>query len=461
MDFDEPVPKESLYGVLKSTASKHPDNIAYEYFEKEYSYTEFLKQVDDFSLRLKSRGIGFGDSIVICLPNCPQAIISFYAASRLGARAVMVHPMSPRTDIEYSIRDSGAKLALAINKFYGNFPSTEDIDCIDTVIVTTPADCMPFLKRTGAKLVSKDCRMPDISGDPGAVTWSRFMSENISDVDREMPEVSEDAPAAILYTGGTTGVNKGAIISSRSFNRTAEGMIHLSGIFGEGNTMLAELPMFHGFGLCTCVHLPVCAGLKSLLMPTFTMESLAKTIVERKVNFIAGVPTLYEKLIEEKSLANADLSHIKGLFCGGDSMSVESKAKVDAFLKSHRCDAGLRIGYGCTECLTATAIMPKGMDVAGSVGVPIPGHEFTIRNPETGALMPVGENGEICITGPALMEAYLNNDDETRNVLRTHEDGNIWLHTGDLGRMDENGFIYFIQRIKRIIVTSGYNVFPS
>jgi len=461
MDFDEPVPKESLYNVLKCTASKHPDNIAYEYLGKECTYREFIGQVDDFSRRLRDKKIDFGDSIVICLPNCPQAIIAFYAASRLGAVAVMVHPMSSKTDILYSIKDSKAKLAIGINKFYSNFPKTDQADCLETVIITTPADCMSLMKRAGAKLLSKDCHMPDISGDPGAVTWSKFMSGRPNASDSDLPEVSEDDPAAILYTGGTTGVNKGAIISSRSFNRTAEGMILLSGIFGEGSTMLAELPMFHGFGLCTCVHLPVCAGLKCLLMPTFTMESLAKTIVERKVNFIAGVPTLYEKLIEEKSLANADLSHIKGLFCGGDTMSAESKLKVDAFLKSHKCDAGLRIGFGCTECLTATAIMPKGMDVAGSVGVAIPGHEYSIRDPETGALMPVGESGEICITGPALMEGYLNNDEETRNVLRMHDDGKIWLHTGDLGRMDDDGFIYFIQRIKRIIITSGYNVFPS
>jgi long-chain acyl-CoA synthetase len=238
------------------------------------------------------------------------------------------------------------------------------------------------------------------------------------------------------------------------------GMIELSGVLGEGTTMLANMPMFHGFGLCTCVHLPVCIGLRIILVPTFTLESLADIITKKQVNYLAGVPTLFEKLFVDEYLRNKDLSFIKGIFCGGDSISIDSKARIDKFLKDHGCGTFIRLGYGCTECLTATAITPKFEERPGSVGVPIPGFAFKIADVETAAEVPDGETGEICINGPSVMMEYYNNPEETAMTLKTHDDGKVWLHTGDVGTI-KDGFIYFTNRIKRIIITSGYNVYPS
>jgi long-chain acyl-CoA synthetase len=195
-------------------------------------------------------------------------------------------------------------------------------------------------------------------------------------------------------------------------------------------------------------------------MPTFTLDSICETIVKKKVNFLAGVPSLYEKMIGNKYLKDADLSFMTGMFCGGDSMSIESKKRFDAFMAEHGCKRKLRIGFGCTECLTATAITPKFEERPGSVGVPIPGHSYKIVDPDTCEEMPDGEDGEMCICGPAVMLGYYNNPKETEESIRIHDDGNRWLHTGDIGCID-NGFIFFKSRIKRIIITSGYNVYPS
>ncbi len=454
------IPEMSVYDVLRNTAKDHPKNIAYQYLGHKESYSSFLKQVDDLSLRFRKMGICEGDKVVICLPNCPQALVSFYALNRIGAVSVMVHPLSSSNEVEYFIRDSGSKMAITLGKFVENFPKIGTVEGFQTIIVTSPVDMMPKFTGKLAQLLYKDARMPSGNLGFGMIRWSKMMKDKIDYVPKDVPVVDVDTPASILYTGGTTGKNKGAVHSSRSFNTTSIGMIELSGVRGEGTKMLTEMPMFHGFGLCTCVHLPVCLGLTCILVPTFTLDSLCKTIIKEKVSFMAGVPTLYEKMIDNKYLANADLSFLKGIFCGGDSMPVEAKARVDQFLAEHGCQTKVRIGYGCTECLTATAITPKWEERPGSVGVPIPGYRYAMIDPDTGEEVPDGEDGEICMYGGSIMQGYYGHKEETDAVLKVHSDGNTWLHTGDLGCI-EDGFIFFKNRIKRIIITSGYNVYPS
>jgi len=454
------VPQISAYEVLARTAKISPSNIAYEYLGHKETYSSFKNQVDDLSLRFRKMGVLRGDRVAISLPNCPQALVSFYALSRLGAVAVMVHPLSSKNEIEFYIKDSKAKMAITLGKFTENFPKIGSIEGFQTLIVTSPVDMLPWINSGVAQLLYKDARMPKGALGFGMVRWEKMMKDSVEYVTRDMPNVGVDDPLAILYTGGTTGRNKGAIHTSRSFNSTSMGMIELSGVLGEGTTMMAEMPMFHGFGLCTCVHLPICIGLRIILIPTFTLDLLCKTIVKKKVNYIAGVPTMFEKMIENKHLQNADLSFIKGIFCGGDAISIESKAKVDEFLAEHGCKTWIRVGYGCTECLTATALTPKFLSRPGSVGVPIPGFKYKIVSPGTFDEVPDGENGEICLCGPSVMLEYSGQKSETDNVLKKHADGNTWLHTGDGGYIDD-GFIFFRNRIKRIIITSGYNVFPS
>ena len=225
--------------------------------------------------------------------------------------------------------------------------------------------------------------------------------------------------------------------------------------------MLAVMPVFHGFGLGVSIHSMIANGGRCVLVPRFTAESYAKLLKKHQCNFIAGVPTLYEALLRQKSMEGADLSCLKGVFSGGDSLSIELKKRFDKFLFDHNAKIQVREGYGTTECVTASCLTPIHMAKEGSIGFPLPDMYYKIVKPGTQDEVPYGEEGEICIAGPTVMMGYLNRPEETAQTLQRHSDGMTWIHTGDLGTMDIDGFVFFKQRMKRMIITSGYNVYPS
>ena len=271
-----------------------------------------------------------------------------------------------------------------------------------------------------------------------------------------------DDCAAVLYSGGTTGTSKGIQLSSRNFNALGLQTIAASGYNSiVGMKMLSIMPVFHGFGLGIGIHTALIGGATCILVPQFSIKTYAEILVKQKPNLIPGVPTLFEALLRAEGLEKADLSFLRGIFSGGDSLSPELKKKVDAFLKDHGCAEQIREGYGTTECVTASCLTPKNYAKPGSIGVPFPDTFYKIVAAGTNEEVPAGTEGEICISGPTVMLGYMDNPEETAQTLKTHADGRIWLHTGDLGYMDEDGFVYFRQRIKRMLITNGYNVYPS
>ncbi len=221
------------------------------------------------------------------------------------------------------------------------------------------------------------------------------------------------------------------------------------------------MPLFHGFGLGIGIHTALIGGATCILVPQFNVKIYADLLIKKKPNLIPGVPTLFEALLRADRLENADLSFLRGVFSGGDSLSIELKKKVDAFLAAHNSPVQIREGYGTTECVTASCLTPFNMYREGSIGIPFPDTYYKIVKPGTTDEVAPNLDGEICISGPTVMLGYVDNPEETHDTLRRHGDGRIWLHTGDLGFMDRDGFVYFRQRIKRMIVTSGYNVYPS
>jgi long-chain acyl-CoA synthetase len=229
----------------------------------------------------------------------------------------------------------------------------------------------------------------------------------------------------------------------------------------SGNKMMAILPMFHGFGLGVCVHTALMSGCTSILVPQFSLAAYAKLLKKHKPHYIAGIPTLYAAMLRLENIEKLDLSQMMGIFSGGDSLSIELKREVDAFLKKHGCKEQVREGYGLTESVSATCLTPRSFHVEGSIGIPYPDMYFKIVERGTQDELPYGEEGEIVLSGPTVMKGYDGNIEETAQTLQTHPDGHVWLHTGDLGVMNEDGFIYFRQRIKRIIISAGFNIYPS
>ena len=266
--------------------------------------------------------------------------------------------------------------------------------------------------------------------------------------------------AVIMYSGGTTGAPKAVMLSNLNINAESicDGAMIRQVV--PGATVLSILPLFHCFGLGVCIHTPLCRGMGCILIPAFSHKQFAEIIRKNEPNFIVGVPTLFEALINTK-LKSDDLSSVTAVICGGDALNQTLRDKVNEFLTNHGSEAKIRVGYGLTEGSGAVCLSPENTFVDGIIGVPLPDMDFKIVKNDTFNELPAGEEGEICISGPLVMMGYLGDDAETAQAIRLHDDGKLWLHTGDIGYLGEDGLIYFAQRLKRIIISSGYNIYPT
>ena len=449
----------SMCGRVEEMVRQYPNYIAYEFMGKTTTYAEMWQKINACAKSLKAIGIREGDKVTICMPNAPQTLCMFYAVNMVGAIANMVHPLSAESEISFYLRDSNSVAAITLDQFYPKFESvrkTVDLPCL---IVTSVADELKPLLRVGYQL-TEGRKNPKVPRGPGVVLWKDFLKRG-EHVEIYRIKRKDTDPAAILYSGGTTGVTKGILLSNRNFNALAAQIVATNPFFHPGHKMLAIMPMFHGFGLGVSIHSMVANGGHCILIPRFTPQSYAELIKKHKPNLIAGVPSLFEALLRVKEIEGADLSCLKGVFSGGDSLSIELKKRFDKFLHDHGATVSVREGYGTTECVTASCLTPKTLYREGSIGIPFPDTYYKIVVPFTHDEVPYGTIGEICISGPTVMQGYLDKPKETAQTLQLHEDGLVWLHTGDLGLMDKDGFIYFKQRLKRMIITSGYNVYPS
>ena len=452
-------PRKTMYQLVADTAGRYPKNIAYVFMGKETSYGAFMERIDAAAKGLYAMGIQKGDRVTICMANTPQALDCFYALNRIGAIPNMIHPLSAAREIAFYLNFSKSKAILTLDQFYDKvaeiLPELEN-PCL--ILIAKVADELPFPLNLLYPM-TKDGKHP--LPKTGYTLWYDMVKAGKNAVLPADDGKWSDC-GAILYSGGTTGTTKGIQLSNMNFNALGLQTIAASG-FGSvaGMKMLSIMPVFHGFGLGIGIHTALIGGATCILVPQFSVKVYADTLLKQKPNLIPGVPTLFEALLRAEKLENADLSFLKGIFSGGDTLSPELKKKVDAFLKSHGCDQQIREGYGTTECVTASCLTPKDYARSGSIGVPFPDTFYKIVGPGTTEELPANHEGEICISGPTVMLGYMDNSEETAQTLRHHGDGRIWLHTGDLGHMDQDGFVYFRQRIKRMIITSGYNVYPS
>lgn len=450
----------SMFEMLAQTAKKYPNNIAYDFMGKSTSYKKMIEDIETCAKALKTIGVREGDRVTIALPNCPQAISLFYAVNLVGGIANMIHPLSAEKEIEFYLNESESVTAITLDQFYHKFERVRKNTGVTNLVIASIKDALSKPIKAGYML-TEGRKIEPIPDDAPVIRWKDFIKLSRCCFYDYKVSRGKDDPAVILYSGGTTGTTKGIVLTNLNFNALSEQVIATNSMFRPGDKMLAAMPLFHGFGLGVCIHTMLSQGGRCILVPRFTPESYAKLIVKQRCNFIAGVPTLYEALLRLKTMDGADLSCLKGVFSGGDSLSIELKKKFDKFLADHNAVIQVREGYGTTETVTACCLTPAHMYKTGSIGLPFPDTYIKIVEPGTDRELPYGEEGEILLAGPTVMKEYMKHPDETARTLRLHDDGLTWVYTGDLGVMDREGFIYFKGRAKRMIISSGYNVYPG
>ncbi len=450
----------SMFEAVEKIAKKHPHHIAFDFMGKSTTYKELVQQIENCAKALKTVGIRQNDKVTIAMPNCPQAIFLFYAVNLVGGIANMIHPLSAEKEIEFYLNESGSITAITLDQFYGKFEAIRKNTGVVNIIIASIKDALSQPIKAGYML-TQGRKTEKIPADAPVIRWKDFIRmSKFCFYDYKVKRTGDD-PAVILYSGGTTGTTKGIVLTNKNFNALGQQVIAANPMFRTGDKMLAAMPIFHGFGLGVCIHTMLINGGRCILVPRFTPKTYAKDLVKNRCNFIAGVPTLYEALLRLPGMDNADLSCLKGVFSGGDSLSGELKKKFDKFLYDHKATIQVREGYGTTETVTACCLTPSHMYKEGSIGLPFPDTYIKIVTPGTDQELPYGEEGEILLASPTVMKEYMHHPQETAQTLRTHADGLTWVYTGDLGTMDEQGFVYFKGRAKRMIVTSGYNVYPA
>lgn len=455
-------PQATMFQMVQRIALEYPKEPAYEFYGTKTSYRSFVRRIERAARAFLALGIQPGDRVTICMPNTPQALDCFYGLNRIGAVANMVHPLSAQKEISFYLNLSKSKAIVTMDLFYEKVEAAlEAVDQPVTVLVARMQEELnPVLALAYTVKKGKDyLRFPNTDH---ALLWAAFLKKG--DAKQPLPEPVFDPKrtAVILYSGGTSGIPKGICLSDLNFNACALQAREAIGMeFRTGLTMLSCMPCFHGFGLGINLHTVLIHGACCILMPTFTDKTYAHMLVKKKPNFIAGVPTIFEALLHVKELDGVKLDFLHGMFCGGDSLSVELKKKVDTFLAEHGANIQIREGYSLTECVTASCLTPRDTYREGSIGIPFPDTVYCIVRPGTDEVLPYGQEGEIILTGPSVMLGYLDNPEETAQTLRVLPDGRTWLYTGDLGYMSEDGYVYYRQRMKRMIISNGYNIYPG
>lgn len=456
------IPNISIYEQIRRTCLRYPNKYAIEYLGNRIKYKTFLKKIDRCANVFKYNGVNKGNIVSICLPNVPEALIALYALNKIGAVANMIHPLSAEQEIKESLMSTKSKYLIVIDLCYKKIKDIMPSTMVKRTIIVSASNSMKWYMKIPYKISNMKKRV-FYPINKHYTSWSLFNLKGlfVNKKNIKFKKYTKNTPAVILHSGGTSGTPKNVVIQNRAFLILTEQDKIIVKDMNVGEGCLAIMPNFHGFGLAVSMHVQMSCGYKCILVPTFDSKKFDVLLNKTKPSIIFGVPTLFESLVNSSNVKNLDLSYLKYVISGGDTLSKTLEDRVNNYLKEHNSNTIITQGYGLTEALSAVALGVKNVNKSGSVGIPLPGNYIKIINPSTRKTCEYGEIGEICIHNKGLMLGYLNNESETNDVLQIHDDGHIWLHTGDLGYMDADGFTFYKGRIKRMIICSGYNVFPS
>ncbi len=450
------IPQLTCYRYLREMNKDNLKNPAINYYGKKVTYGELFRRIEETANAFHAQGIRAGDRVSIISVGIVESICTIYALNKIGATANMIDPRMDVDSIRRMILNSQSSVTLVLDIA---FPKLEKImaDVAQKrIIVQSAARSLPFVKKIAMTLAVRT-KIP--YGDT-IIDWDAFLSEGKGNQAEEAPYVG-DAVVAITHTGGTTGFPKGVMLTNDSMNAVSINFRY-AGMYHElGDRFLDIIPLFTSYGMVCGMHMPLCLNMELVPIPKFVPDEFGKLVKSYRPNHMISTPAFYEMMMESTELANMDLSFITTMGSGGDTMNEGLEKKLSDFMVSHHIRYPMAQGYGMSEVSAAASFNVNDIFKSGSVGIPSVTTTIGVFDPETGEEMDFNQQGEICITGPSVMKGYFNQPEETALVLRRHEDGQIWVHSGDIGYLDEDGFLFIKGRVKRMITRfDGHKVFP-
>ena len=455
--IDQTLPALSAFEYVCQRSKNHLNDTALEYYGRKFTYADLIVNVKKTAAALRGAGVKKGDIITVVSIMTPEIIALFYAADMMGATLNLVDPRYSVEGIREYIEEVDSHLLVCLNVVYERCRQAAKRTNVEKVIVLSPADSLPPVMAVGYKLTTPDKN----KYASNVIRWKQFIKGGEGQSTAAEP-YDPDHACVVVHTGGTTGSPKGVMLTDDCFNGIALQFQAYPKLFHRGQKLMNVMPPFIAYGFACGIHLPLVLGFTVIIIPNLDPAKLGSLVLKHKPEHMFGVPTHYQQLASDPKLRDKDLSFIINYAAGGDSLSRGAEQTVNDFLAAHGARYPIAKGYGMTE-VSSAATVAAGLDnKPGSVGIPMVNTVVAAFEPGTDQELPIGQRGELCISGPCLMKGYYNKPEETAILLRRHPDGRVWAHTGDMGYLDEDGFVFLDSRIKRMIIRhDGFKVFPS
>ena len=455
--IDQTLPALSAFEYVCQRSKNHLNDTALDYYGRKFTYADLIVNVKKTAAALRGAGVKKGDIITVVSIMTPEIIALFYAADMMGATLNLVDPRYSVEGIREYIEEVDSHLLVCLNVVYERCRQAAKRTNVEKVIVLSPADSLPPVMAVGYKLTTPDKN----KYASNVIRWKQFIKGGEGQSTAAEP-YDPDHACVVVHTGGTTGSPKGVMLTDDCFNGIALQFQAYPKLFHRGQKLMNVMPPFIAYGFACGIHLPLVLGFTVIIIPNLDPAKLGSLVLKHKPEHMFGVPTHYQQLAADPKLRDKDLSFIINYAAGGDSLSRGAEQTVNDFLAAHGVRYPIAKGYGMTE-VSSAATVAAGLDnKPGSVGIPMVNTVVAAFEPGTDQELPIGQRGELCISGPCLMKGYYNKPEETAILLRRHPDGRVWAHTGDMGYLDEDGFVFLDSRIKRMIIRhDGFKVFPS
>ena len=455
--IDQALPECSAFDFVRTRNKDRLMSTAMEYYGRKFTYADLIVNVKKTAAAFRALGVKKGDIITVVSVMTPEVIYAFYAADRIGATLNLVDPRYSPEGIRDYIQEVRSRLLICLNVVYDRCEQAAKRTTVERVVVLSPADSLPLGLAIGYKAANPDRNRYHSN----VLNWKKFIAGG-ADASTSAEPYDPEHACVVVHTGGTTGSPKGVMLTDNSFNAIAQQFSAYDSLFRKGQSLMNIMPPFIAYGYACGVHLPLVLGLKVIIIPNLDPDKLGGLIWKYKPEHMFGVPAHYQQMAASHQLRNKDLSFIRNYAAGGDAISLGAEQTVNNFLETHNVEYPLAKGYGMTEVSSAATVAAGKVNKPGSNGIPMVNTLVSVFEPGTDKELPLGQRGELCISGPGVMKGYYDKPAETAAILRTHPDGRVWVHTGDIGYLDEDGFVYLDSRIKRLIIRhDGFKVFPS